>query len=469
MIFDRNDRERMHMTQAEKQKMMTEAPIPRLVTRMAVPTIISMLVTAFYNMADTFFVGKIESNSATAAVGVAFPLMAIIQAVGFFFGHGSGNAISRSLGAKDTGAAEELASCGFFSAFGAGCMILLLGEIFLEPLAYALGSTKTILPYAREYLSIILIGAPWMTAALVLNNQMRFQGNAAYAMVGITSGAVFNVILDPLMIFTLDMGIAGAAWATIISQLVSFVVLLIGIRWAGCVRLKIRLICCLPRQIHEIFRGGFPSLCRQGLASVATICLNRAAGPYGDAAIAAMSVVSRITGFANSAIIGYGQGFQPVCGFNFGAGNRERVQEAFRFSVKVVTVILLIVSAVGLITAQPLVGLFRKGDMEVIQVGTLALRLQCATLPLAGWIIMNNMLFQTCRQTVPASILAMARQGLFFLPFILILPRICGLLGVQLAQPAGDIASFVMATVIYKARFGRLLAECENNRAKNDE
>ena len=453
------------MTQAEKQRMMTEMPIPRLVTRMAVPTIISMLITSFYNMADTYFVGKIESNSATAAVGVAFPLMAIIQAVGFFFGHGSGNAISRCLGAKNTDRAEKLASCGFFSAILAGILIMLLGEIFLEPLALLLGSTETILPYAKDYLRIILLGAPYMTSALVLNNQMRFQGNASYAMVGITSGAVLNVALDPLFIFTFDMGITGAALATIISQLVSFIVLLIGMRKAGCVALKPRLIASMPSQISEIFRGGFPSLCRQGLTSLATIFLNRAAGPYGDAAIAAMSVVTRIMGFANSAIIGYGQGFQPVCGFNFGAGDWKRVKEAFVYSVKVCTIIFVVICIIGIVFAEPIVGMFRKGDTEVIGIGTLALRLQCLTLPLAGWVIINNMMFQTCRQTVPASLLAVARQGLFFLPAVLILPPIFGLLGVQLAQPFGDVAAFVLATFIYRKRVGTLAAECEANAA----
>ena len=451
------------MTQAEKQRMMTEAPIPSHVTRMPVPTIVSMLITAFYNMADTYFVGKIESNSATGAVGVVFPLMAIIQATGFFFGHGSGNAISRRLGARDTEEAEKLAACGFYSAIGAGALIMALGLSFLEPLALALGSTPTILPYAKSYLSVILIGAPYMTGALVLNNQMRFQGNAFFAMIGITSGAILNVALDPLLMFGLNLGIAGAAWATIISQLVSFVVLLIGIHRAGCVPLKLRLVRHLPGQIGEIFRGGFPSLCRQGLSSVAGIFLNRAAGPYGDAAIAAMSVVTRIMGFAFSAIIGYGQGFQPVCGFNFGAGKTERVKQAFWFSVKVSTCALVVISAAGFCLAEPLIALFRPGDAPVIEIGSKALRFQCLTLPLAAWVTMNNMLFQTCRQTVPASLLAMARQGLFFLPAVVILPLVWGLTGVQTAQSVGDVCSFALAVGIYRARIPYLLRECREN------
>lgn len=214
------------MSQEQKYEMMTQAPIPGLIGRLAVPTIISMLITSFYNMADTFFVGKL-STSATAAVGVVFPIMAIIQALGFFCGHGSGNSISRRLGSKDTQAAKELASTGFFLAFGLGILVMVLGLLFLEPLSYLLGSTDTILPYTKAYLRVILLGAPYMTAQLVLNNQIRFQGNAFYSMIGITAGGVLNVILDPIFIFVLHLGISGAAIATILSQFVSFCLLLL--------------------------------------------------------------------------------------------------------------------------------------------------------------------------------------------------------------------------------------------------
>ena len=433
------------MDQAKKQEMLTNAPIPGLVIRLAIPTIISMLVTTFYNMADSYFVGQMTSNSATAAVGVVYPLMAVIQALGFFFGHGSGNAISRKLGGKDVGVAKQLASCGFFSALGAGLLLTILGEIFLTPLAKLLGSTPTILPYAKDYLRIILLGAPYMTSSLVLNNQMRFQGSALYAMVGITVGAVVNVALDPLLIFTFDMGITGAALATIISQLCSFLLLLLGLNKAGCIPLNIRQLKHLPQLIGEIFKGGLPSLCRQGLASLAIVALNQGAKPFGDGAIAAMSVVMRLINFANSAVIGFGQGFQPVCGFNYGAGNKQRVREAFWFSVKVSSIALVFIAIGGLCFSEELIGIFRKGDMEVIPVGALALRLQCMTLPLSAWIVMNNMLFQTCRLTLPASVLAAARQGIFFIPAVLLLPIPLGLLGIQLSQPVADICSFLLA------------------------
>lgn len=434
------------MSQDEKFQMMTEAPIPGLIGRLAVPTIISMLITSFYNMADTFFVGRV-GTSATAAVGVAFPIMAVIQALGFFCGHGSGNSISRRLGSKDSGAAEQLAATGFFLALFLGIVVMGLGLVFLKPLCILLGSTDTILPYTEQYLGIILIGAPYMTAQLVLNNQIRFQGNAFYSMIGITTGAVLNIALDPLFIFVFHMGIAGAALATILSQFVSFLMLLAGIRISKCIPIRFRNIRLCKDRLQEIMGGGLPSLFRQGLGSVATMTLNIAANPYGDAAIAAMSIVSRIMMFAGSALIGFGQGFQPVCGFNYGAKKFGRVREAFWFCMKVSTVVLFFLSIGGMLLSGHLIGIFRN-DADVIRIGTTALQFQCLTFTLNGWIIMNNMMMQTMGKTVYASILASARQGLFFIPALLVLPRLFGLLGIQMAQAVADLCTVVITTVL---------------------
>lgn len=435
------------MAQEEKFQMMTTAPIPGLIAKMAVPTIISMLISSFYNMADTFFVSRI-GTSATAAVGVVFPIMAIIQAFGFFFGHGSGNSISRKLGAKDSGTAEQLASIGFFSALGFGLLLTIFGTIFLEPLATALGSTSTILPYTMEYLKIILLGAPYMTASLVLNNQLRFQGNAFYAMIGITSGGILNIFLDPLFIFVFKLGISGAAYATILSQFISFLLLLAGQKLSGCVPIRLHALKNLGSNLTAIFGGGLPSLFRQGLGSIAILALNWAANPYGDAAIAAMSIVSRICQFASSAMIGFGQGFQPVCGFNYGAKKYDRVREAFWFCVKVSAGALLLIGITGFSLARPLITLFRKDDLEVIAIGTAALKMQCLALPFTGWVVMNNMMTQTIGKTLPATVLAAARQGIFFLPAILILPSCFGILGIELAQPAADICAFILAVIL---------------------
>lgn len=435
-------------SQSKKYQMMTEMPIPGLIGRLAVPTIVSMLVTSFYNMADTFFVGRI-GTSATAAVGVAFPVMAVIQALGFFCGHGSGNSISRKLGAQENDAAEELAATGFFGGLLLGCLVLAAGFLFLTPLSRILGSTETILPYTKDYLRIILIGAPYMTAQFVLNNQIRFQGNAFYAMIGVGTGAVLNIVLDPILIFGFHMGISGAALATVISQFVSFLLLLCGVRFSGCIPVRLKNVRFSRERLLEIAGGGLPSLFRQGLGSIATMTLNIAANPYGDAAIAAMSVVGRISMFAISALIGFGQGFQPVCGFNYGARKYARVREAFWFCVKVSTLFLFLIAILGFLFSGHLIGIFRD-DPKVIHIGTTALRFQCATLILNGWIVMNNMMTQTMGKTLYASLLASARQGLFFIPILLILPRFLGLMGIQMAQAAADVFAMLLSAAIYR-------------------
>lgn len=431
----------------EKRKYMLETPVRKLVCTLAGPTILSMLITSFYNMVDTFFVGRIDTQ-ATGAVGIVFSVMAIIQAVGFFFGHGSGNYISRKLGAKEMEEAEKMAAVGFFTAFIAGVILMAAGLIFVKPLAYLLGSTDTILPYTVTYLWIILLGTPAMTTSLVLNNQMRYQGSAFYAMIGIVSGAVLNMVLDPILIFGFQLGIAGAAMATTISQYVSFVLLLLMIRRGGNMQIR---FCNFKPSLYfykEIIRGGTPSLCRQGLASLATIFLNRTAGFYGDAAIAGMSIVSRISMFANSALIGFGQGFQPVCGFNYGAGKNDRVLEAFWFCVKYAFVFLLIVGMTGFVFAPELVALFRKDDLEVIEVGTAALRYQVIAFPLNAWIVMCNMMLQSIGKGLKASIVASARQGLCFIPLIIILPHFLGLFGVEICQAVSDVLTLFISVPI---------------------
>lgn len=427
----------------KREAMLTE-PVSRLVVSLAIPTIISMLVTSFYNMADTFFVGKI-GTSATGAVGVVFSLMAVIQALGFFFGHGSGNNMSRMLGAGDLEGAKRIASTGFFLSLFSGTLLMAIGLCVTTPLARLLGSTETILPHAVSYLRTILLGAPYMMASLTLNNQLRFQGNAFYAMIGIGFGGILNVALDPLFIFVFDMGVSGAALATILSQFVSFCILLKAAIKKENVGIHISMVTINQNMLVRIFKGGIPSLARQGLGSISTICLNLAAGPYGDAAIAAMSIVSRVTYFAFSSIIGFGQGFQPVCGYNYGAGRTDRVKEAYLFCVKISTIVLFILAILGWILSPDLIAAFRKGDPDVLAIGALALRLQCLSLPLLGLTTMSNMLFQTMGKAGIATLLAMARQGICFIPLILTLPHLLGLLGVQLSQTLADVLAFTLA------------------------
>lgn len=438
----------MDEQQEQKYQRMTQPPVGGLICRLAAPCIISMLVTSFYNMADTFFVGMLKSNAATGAVGVVFSMMAIIQAVGFFFGHGSGNYISRSLGQKNYEEASKMAATGFYSALITGVLICVAGQIFLEPLAYLLGSTETILPYTKDYLRVILLGAPWMTASLVLNNQLRFQGSAAYAMVGITIGAVLNIVLDPIMIFGSNLGVAGAGWATIISQFVSFCLLYACCARGGNIRIRISRVRFRRFYFSMIVKGGLPSLARQGLGSLSVICLNHAAVPFGDAAIAAMGVVQRITMFGASAMIGFGQGFQPVCGFNYGAGLYERVKRGFWFCVKWSLLFLTLISVLGFAFAPALIALFRD-DPEVIACGAAALRFQCLTFPAQSWIVMSNMMEQSIGRTVPATFLAAARQGIFFIPVVLLLPLVLGLSGIQMAQAVADVLTLAFAIPLH--------------------
>ncbi|MFA6947634.1 MAG: MATE family efflux transporter [Eubacteriales bacterium] len=440
----------MEKTGTDKFVRMTTEPVERLICKMAAPTIVTMLISSIYNMADTYFIGqiKIDATASTGAVGVVFSFMAIIQAIGFFFGHGSGNYISRQLGDGKREDAVIMASTAFFSSLAAGIVLAAAGLIFCAPLAAALGSTESILPYAVSYLRYILIGTPFIMGSFVINNQLRFQGSAFYGMIGMTSGGILNVILDPIFIFGLDMGVAGAGCATMISQMVSFVILCFMCGRGENIRISPRSFKPTLQRYYEIVRGGFPSLARQGLSSVATIMLNFLASGWGDAAIAAMSIVSRITMFAASALIGFGQGFQPVCGWNYGARLYERVRRAFWFSVKVTAIFLLAAAAVGFIFSPSIIALFRRDDAEVIRIGTFALRAQCVTIPLSSFIVMANMYLQTIGKAIPATAVAMSRQFIFFVPALLIMTPVFGLAGIQLAQPVSDICSMILAVPV---------------------
>jgi len=451
----------------EKFVLMTTAPVQRLIGRFAVPSIVIMLVSAFYNMADTYFVGSL-GTSATAAVGVVFALMAVIQAVGFFFGHGAGNFISRELGAQNVDNASKMAATGFFSALIAGGCIAVAGLVFAEPLARLLGSTDTILPHAIEYMRFILLGAPFMASSLMLNNLLRFQGSAFYGMIGMVTGAVLNIALDPMFIFVCDMGVAGAGLATMLSQAVSCILLLVGCTRKGNVRIQAKNFAPSPQAYKEMLRGGSPSLFRQGLSSVAAIVLNQLAGVYGDAAIAAMTIVQRVVMVAGSALIGFGQGFQPVCGFNYGAGLYDRVKKAFWFCIKVSTVALAVLTVIFYLLAPQVVAVFRADDAVVVEIGTLALRMQCLTFPLWGWITLCNMMFQTIGKAVRASLIAVARQGLFLLVFLLMLTPTLGLFGLQLSQPCADVATFILSIPLYLSIVREMAREKRAARAEGE-
>lgn len=427
----------------DKYTLMTTGPVKGLIIRMAIPTIITMLITAVYNMADTFFVGKL-GNSATGAVGVAFSLMALIQALGFLMGQGSGNFISRLLGAKNQEKSEIVAAIGFFTTFFVGVILAVIGLLNIDNITELLGSTETIKPFAKDYISVIFIGLPFIASSFVLNNILRFQGSAFYGMIGIGFGGLLNAVLDPLLIYVFDMGVRGAAVATVISQITSFCILLYCCTKGGNIKIKFKNFKPRLSLYVEILKGGFPSLCRQGMASIAAICLNRCAKPYGDPAIAAMSIVTRVIMFAISALLGFGQGFQPVCGFNYGARKYKRVLDGYFFCMKVASAGLLLLSATGIIFAPQIISAFRD-DEQVIEIGAKALRLQCIPFILSAFIVTTNMLTQTIGRALEATVISMCRQGIFFIPLVFILSAQFGLLGVQIIQPVSDVCTFLVA------------------------
>jgi len=439
---------------AERYRELTETPVPALILRLSAPTIISMLVTAIYNAADTFFVGRI-STEATAAVGLAFPVMAIIQALGFFCGQGSGNYLSRMLGAGQQSETEEMAATGLALSMLLGAALAVSAIEFIRPLAAFLGAQDTTMEETVSYLRIIVLGAPFMMGQFVINNQLRYQGSAAYAMVGLLSGAVLNIALDPLLIFVFHMGVAGAALATICGQIISFFVLLAGSRRGANIRLRPANIRLNGHYLLQIVNGGAPALFRQGLAAVATILLSRAAGVYGDAAIAGMSVTTRVMMFVSSALIGFGQGYQPVCAFNYGAEKKDRVREGYFFCVRYGTIFLSVMAALCLCFAPQIIGFFRD-DAEVIAVGKAALRWQAAALPLQATVVITNMMLQSIGRGVKATVTASTRSGVFFIPLILLLPRLFGLRGVEMTQAAADVLSVFVAAPLGRSELKKM-------------
>ena len=433
----------------ERYRMMTQAPVRRLILKMAVPTIISMLVTSIYNLVDSFFVGHL-STEAVAGVGVAFAYMAFINACGFFFGHGSGNYISRALGARNAENAGKMAATGFVSPLILGTMAGMTAFAFSSSLSRALGATEQILPSANAYLRYIFLATPFMMSSLTMNNQLRLQGNARFGMIGIASGAILNIALDPLFIFVLDMGVSGASLATAVSQCFGWCVLLWGTSREGNVHIRLRNFTPIWEYYQQIIRGGLPSLARQALAVVATICLNRMAVHYADpgneaSVVAAFSIVTRVMMMCFAVIIGLGQGFQPVCGYNYGAKLYHRVKESYLFCITLSTAVLIVLATLGYLFAPDVIALFRSEDPELIRVGSHAMRWQCIAFPLMGLSTTTNMLLQNINYTWQATFLSMCRQGICFLPAVFIAPWLWGLTGLEAAQAIADAMTFLIS------------------------
>ena len=433
------------MEKEERQyNKMINTPVKKLVLTLGIPTTISMLVTSIYNIADTYFVSKLGEGAA-GAVGVVFPLMAIVQAIGFTFGMGSGSMISSKLGEKKDKDAQKLGSSAFYVAMILGIVLATFSLIFINPLMKLLGATDTNIDYAVNYARYIIFGYPIMIGSFVLNNILRSEGKSLLSMIGLTTGGILNIILDPIFINTFDMGISGAAIATIISQFISFIILL------SMFLFKKSIITLSPKFItkeswvyKDIIKVGFPSLCRQGLASLSTILLNNQAGIYGgDPALDAMSIVSKVYMIVFSASLGIGQGYQPVCGYNYFAKKYSRVKEAMFFTFACGFTLMLITCSGLFIFAETLMGAFVSGSKEVVEIGARVIRYQSIAMPFLSLNVISNMSFQSTKKKIQATILSCCRQGIFFVPFILLLPLMFELTGVELTQALSDFCTFL--------------------------
>ncbi len=450
-----------NLTAEEQYNKMVNTPVSKLIVGLAIPTVITMLVTSIYNMADTFFVSHINTQ-ASAAVGIVFPVMSIIQACGFTLGMGGGSLVSVRLGQKRNDEANYIASTAFFTALGIGALITILGTIFSNQFLTLIGASDTILPYAHDYARYIFWGAPIMCASFVLNNVLRSEGKAFFSMIALTSGGLINIALDPLFIYGMRLGISGAAIATLVSQSISFLILLSWfLRGKAVCRMNIKFFRPTGAVLGKTVWTGIPSLARQGLSSVATILLNTAAIKYGDAAVAAMAICGKIVWFVGSIMIGIGQGFTPVSGYNFGAKRFDRVKSAYFFMLKSGAVIMTSFAILIFIFAKQILASFIN-DSEAVQIGVTALRWQISFLPFLPLIVGTNMLMQSTRHIKAATFLSMNRNGIYFIPAVLILPNVLGLFGVEITQLVADILSAVTAVPYMILFFRKLDKQTEN-------
>ena len=447
---------------------MTSAPVAGLVIRLGIPTMISMLITALYNTASTWYVSFL-GTSAVGAMGVVFALQMIIQALGIMFGQGCASQASRLLGARNYARANTLASSALAAVLIAGSVFGLLVWILMDPLLSLMGATPTILPYAQDYARAVLVAAPLMAASFTLNNILRSEGLALFGMVGLACGGILNVAVAPVFIFVLDLGIAGAGWATMLCQSVSFFILLsFFLRGKGTIALSTASISRSWEVYSSILKNGIPSLTRNILGAVAASVLNLMAGNFGDAGVAGMSIVGRVMMITSAALIGIGQGYQPVLGYNWGAGRYERVSKAFDTTMLLSTSAMTLLAIVGFVFAEEVIAFFKTNDPQVMAVAVLALKLQCLVMPIIPMNIMGNMTYQVLGRTAVATLLASTRQGLFFLPCILILPTLFGLTGLQSAQPVAELCSAVICG-FFAVRFRHEVREKIRHKAQSSD
>lgn len=422
---------------------MTETPVSRLILNLGIPTTISMLITNIYNMADTYFVGTL-GESAQAATGVLFTVQAIMQGIAFMLGHGGGTFIARALADKDTDKATMYISSAFFTGGGIGLLISVLGLAFLEPLVRFLGSTETIVPHAMDYGFWILLAAPFIIYSLILNNGLRYEGKAFYAMFGLTTGGILNILGDYILVMRLGMGVYGAGLATAASQVVSFSILLVMYLKMAQSTIRLKAMSKDIKLYLMVARVGLPSLIRQGLTSVTIGILNNVTKPFGDAAMAAMSVVNRYSNFLMCMGLGMGQGFQPVASFNYQAKRVDRVKKGLLFTTAFGLVFIGCMSFLSMFFAEPIISIFQKHE-EVIRIGAPALRYAAFGMMFMSFSTPVNMLYQSIQQPTISSVLSLIRSGGVTIPILLIGVPLLGLTGIQIAQPTADVVAGLLS------------------------
>lgn len=432
------------MTEAEQHyQKMTQTPVPKLILNLGIPTIISMLITNIYNMADTYFVGTL-GESAQAATGILFTVQAILQGFAFMLGHGSGTFVSGALAEKNTDEATRYISSAFFLGGFIGLMITVFGLIFLEPLALFLGSTQTILPHAKAYGTWILLAAPFFISSMILNNCLRYEGKAFYAMIGLTTGGILNILGDYLLVMRFGLGVYGAGLATAASQVISFSILLVLYLKMAQSTIRLRSVSRDIRLYLSVARMGFPALIRQGLASVTSGVMNNLTKSFGDAAIAAMSVVSRYSNFLMCVGLGIGQGFQPVASFNYRAKKVDRVKQGLVFITVFGLMFIGAMSIISMIFAESVITVFQKQE-DVVRIGAAALRYAAFGMLFMPISTPVNMLYQSIQKPTISSVLSLIRSGGVTIPVMLLCVPLLGLTGIQIAQPAADIIAGIIS------------------------
>ena len=433
-----------------RKAILNDALLPLLV-KTSIPTIIGILVMVIYNLTDTFFVGILNNKSMTAAIGIVFSFMSFIQAIGFWFGYGSGNIMSKKIGENEEKEAEIISSIGILFAIVIGILIAILSCFFVLPLSKFIGgsASENLLNFTVEYLKVIIISIPFGLYSITLYNQLRLCGNVKDGMIGLLIGMAVNIVLDPVLMFVFKFGFIGAGYATLIGQITGCIVLTNLSGKNGNIAVNLKKVRINKDRVYHILAGGMPNFSRQSITSIALILLNVVAAKYGDGVIAALTISSRIAALAYMIMIGWGQGFQPICAMNYGAKQYDRVKKAFKFAVIGGTLFLIIAAILLYVFSEPLIKTM-SNDNEVILVGVEILRMQCITMPLLGYFAISSMLMQNIGQYFWASIISISRQGIFYIPLLYILSNIFGEFGIYLLQPVADVLSFGLAVIVVR-------------------